>query len=263
MGQYKVPQNVEAEDKIIGPLTFKQFIYALIGFGWGAISFAIFRFFPPVLILVGLPPVILFLLLAFYNRDGQNFEQLLIALVGYFANPRRRLWRKEEAVMALRIEPPKAVVEQTQRNPAEVRSELDRLADLVDSRGWNKPTEERPIAPITELGELESEIKATQDILDLQHSPAAQNLNLLIQQAAIEFAFQGFLNSLHFPIQIVVRSQKIDLDPYIEKLKNLRSEQGNELLALLMDDYIANISSLVEEVNIMDKQFYIVIPYFP
>jgi len=83
------------------------------------------------------------------------------------------------------------------------------------------------------------------------------------EQDSVEFSYQGFLNSLHFPIQIVIKSQKIDLDPYIGKLKAKRNEQSNELLGLLMDDYIANISALVDEVNIMDKQFYIVVPYLP
>ena len=83
------------------------------------------------------------------------------------------------------------------------------------------------------------------------------------EQNAVEFAYQGFLNSLHFPIQISIRSRKIDLDGYIEKLQTMQTEQSNQLLALLMEDYIANIRALVEEVNIMDKQFYIVVPYFP
>lgn len=83
------------------------------------------------------------------------------------------------------------------------------------------------------------------------------------EQTAVEYAYQGFLNSLHFPVQIVIKSQKIDLDSYLEKLQGLRSNQPNEMLAVLMEDYIANIKALVEEVNIMDKQFFVVVPYFP
>ena len=83
------------------------------------------------------------------------------------------------------------------------------------------------------------------------------------EQEAVESAYQGFLNSLHFPVQISIKSQKIDISSYLEKLDHLRAEQPNELLGVLMDDYIANIRALVEEVNIMDKQFYVVIPYFP
>src|SRR5580704_14543342 len=94
---------------------------------------------------------------------------------------------------------------------------------------------------------------------------SAVNFDLMSpgEQEGVEFAYQGFLNSLHFPVQIIVKSQRIDLSAYIEKLEVLRGEQPNELLGTLMDDYIANIKALIEEVNIMDKQFYVVVPYFP
>ena len=83
------------------------------------------------------------------------------------------------------------------------------------------------------------------------------------EQEAVEYAYQGFLNSLYFPIQIFIRSQKIDLQPYIEKLDKIRTEHDNMLLALLMEDYIGYIDALSQQTNIMDKHFYIVIPYFP
>ena len=51
--------------------------------------------------------------------------------------------------------------------------------------------------------------------------------------------------------------------PYLEKLVQLRSEQENMLLGLLMEDYVAYIDALVQQTNIMDKQFYVVVPYFP
>lgn len=198
MGQYKVPQNVEAEDKIIGPLTFKQFVYALIGFGAALLSFILFKSLPVVMIIVGAPPTILFLLLAFYTRDGQNFEQLLIAMVGFFANSRKRLWRKEEIIESFHIEPKKVIAEQSQRNPAEVRSELEKLATLIDSRGWNQPApaetnlamptphlNDRLIAPTAPAHDA-SQPKASEDILDLQHSPLAKNLAELIEEAAVD-----------------------------------------------------------------------------
>jgi hypothetical protein len=83
------------------------------------------------------------------------------------------------------------------------------------------------------------------------------------EQEAIEFSYQGFLNSLYFPIQIFVRSQKVDLRPYIEKLDKIRTEHDNMLLALLMEDYIGYIGALSQQTNIMDKNFYVVIPFFP
>lgn len=83
------------------------------------------------------------------------------------------------------------------------------------------------------------------------------------EREAVEFSYQGFLNSLYFPVQIFVRSQKVDLRPYIERLDKIRSEHDNMLLALLMEDYIGFIADLSQQTNIMDKKFYVVIPYFP
>jgi len=91
------------------------------------------------------------------------------------------------------------------------------------------------------------------------------NFDLMSQseQEAIEYSYQHFLNSLYFPVQIFIRSAKVDLQPYIEKLDKIRTEHDNMLLALLMDDYIGYIDALSQQTNIMDKKFYIVIPYFP
>lgn len=83
------------------------------------------------------------------------------------------------------------------------------------------------------------------------------------EREGVEFGYQGFLNSLYFPIQIFVRSQKIDLGPYLEKLDKIRSEHDNMLLAMLMDDYIVFMDRLSSQTNIMDKRFYVVIPFFP
>lgn len=83
------------------------------------------------------------------------------------------------------------------------------------------------------------------------------------EREGVEFSYQAFLNSLYFPVQIFVRSQKVDLGPYIEKLDKIRSEHDNMLLAVLMDDYIDYIDQLSAQTNIMDKHFYVVIPFFP
>ena len=64
------------------------------------------------------------------------------------------------------------------------------------------------------------------------------NFDLMSQQEqeAVEYSYQNFLNSLFFPIQIFIRSQKVDITPYLEKLDKIRSEHDNMLLALMMDD---------------------------
>jgi type IV secretory pathway VirB4 component len=95
----------------------------------------------------------------------------------------------------------------------------------------------------------------------------AQSINFDLmspqEREGVEFAYQGFLNSLYFPVQIVLRSRRIDLRNYMNKLDKRRSEQDNILIGLLMDDYIAYVQYLAESANIMDKQFYVVIPFYP
>ena len=82
------------------------------------------------------------------------------------------------------------------------------------------------------------------------------------EREAVEYSYQSFLNSLYFPVQIFIRSQKVDLRPYIEKLDKIRSEHDNMLLALVMEDYIGFMSDLATQTNIMDKKFYVVVPFF-
>lgn len=96
---------------------------------------------------------------------------------------------------------------------------------------------------------------------------ACQSINFdlmsLREREGIEYSYQNFLNSLNHPVQIFIRSQRVDITPYIDKLLNLRRDQDNMLLGVLMDDYINFIDILAQEANIMDKSFYIVVPYFP
>jgi type IV secretory pathway VirB4 component len=81
------------------------------------------------------------------------------------------------------------------------------------------------------------------------------------EREAVEFSYQGFLNSLYFPVQIFIRSQKVDLRPYLEKLDKIRTEQDNMLLGLLTEDYVAFLAEIAQQTNIMDKKFYVVIQY--
>ncbi len=83
------------------------------------------------------------------------------------------------------------------------------------------------------------------------------------EREGVEYSYQNFLNSLFFPIQIFIRSQRVDLAPYLEKLENIRRQQDNMLLNVLMDDYLSFVETLAEEANIMDKSFFITVPYYP
>lgn len=83
------------------------------------------------------------------------------------------------------------------------------------------------------------------------------------EREGVEYSYQNFLNSLYFPVQIFIRSQRVDIGPYLDRLTGIRRNQDNMLLGVLMDDYIDFIDALSQEANIMDKSFFIVVPYFP
>ena len=82
------------------------------------------------------------------------------------------------------------------------------------------------------------------------------------EREAVEYSYQNFLNSLNFTTQILIRSQRVDIGPYIERLAEIRRNNDNMLLGVLMDDYINFIDVLSQEANIMDKSFFIVVPFY-
>jgi len=83
------------------------------------------------------------------------------------------------------------------------------------------------------------------------------------EQDAIIGSFQGILNSLSFPIQILVQSRKLDLGQYLEKLKQIESNQHNDFLKIKMREYIEYIQEMLREVNIMNKDFFLIVGYEP
>jgi hypothetical protein len=82
------------------------------------------------------------------------------------------------------------------------------------------------------------------------------------ERDGVVLSYQNFLNSLNFDIQILIRSQRVDIGPYIQRLIEQRRNQDNMLLGVLMDDYINFIDNVAASANIMDKSFYIVVPYY-
>lgn len=83
------------------------------------------------------------------------------------------------------------------------------------------------------------------------------------EQEAIIYAFQQFLNSLDFPIQILISSRRFNIDPYLKMLVEKRKTEHNELLKNQIDDYVEFVSELVDISNIMSKNFYVIVPFYP
>ncbi len=81
------------------------------------------------------------------------------------------------------------------------------------------------------------------------------------EQDSIIISFQRFLNSLDFPIQILVRSKKLDIDAYLNNLNDKALKQKNPLLQNQTYEYIEYLRKLIEVAQIMKKEFYIIIPF--
>ncbi len=85
----------------------------------------------------------------------------------------------------------------------------------------------------------------------------------LEEQEAILSQFQAFLNTLDFSLQIYIQSRRLDIRPYIEVLKEREPLQDNDLMRIQLREYIEFIRTFTEEVDIMAKNFFVVIPYTP
>src|SRR4051812_5524090 len=95
----------------------------------------------------------------------------------------------------------------------------------------------------------------------------ASSLNFALksadEQQSILLQFQNFLNSLDFSIQIFIQSRKLDIRPYIALLENRLKEQVGDLLKIQTREYISFIKNFTENQNIMNKTFFVVVPYSP
>jgi hypothetical protein len=198
MATYKVIQDIEAEDKLIGPLTLRQFIYAIITLVSGFLAFKLgtvnFLFIFPFL------PFILFFgaLAAPLGRD-QSTEVWLLAKIRFFLKPRRRIWDQSGIKELVTITAPKRVERILTKNlsATEVKSRLEALANTIDSRGWavknvninlySQPSyvgvseSDRLIDPSSLPQDVSGlDIQAADDMLDERSNPTAQHFDQMV-----------------------------------------------------------------------------------
>lgn len=81
------------------------------------------------------------------------------------------------------------------------------------------------------------------------------------EQNGIIYSYQGFLNSLEFPIQILIQSKKLDLEHYLVKLEGIKKDTANDLLRIQTEDYVEFVRRLISVANIMSKRFFVVVSY--
>lgn len=86
------------------------------------------------------------------------------------------------------------------------------------------------------------------------------NLKSETEQQGIIAGYGSFVNSLNFPIQVVIRSTKTNIDEYLSKVKESGSQQKSPLLRQQTESYVAFMQKLIEVADIMEKRFYVVVP---
>lgn len=83
------------------------------------------------------------------------------------------------------------------------------------------------------------------------------------EQKAILFQFQNFLNTLDFSLQIYVQSRRLNIEPYLAMLGERKDDQDNDLMRIQLREYIEFIRTFVREVDVMSKNFFVIVPYTP
>jgi hypothetical protein len=138
MAVYKVPQDVEAEDKLIGPFSFRQFIYLIIVAIAGFVGYILAQLFIG-LIIVPLPIILFFGALALPLRKDQPMETYLSAVIRFFLKPKRRLWQSDGTVNLVEVVAPHIKEEQRAKDISQddARDRLSYLAGIMDTRGWS------------------------------------------------------------------------------------------------------------------------------
>lgn len=175
MAQYKVPQDVEAEDKLLGPFTFRQFIYLLIAFALAGVAFLLFKIFP-VLVIIPVPFIIFLMILALPLKKDQPMETYLAAVISYYTKPHKRLWEPGEPESTIVITAPKKVEENRTKNlnEEEASRRLSFLADIVDTEGYAiKGNVTNQLSD-----EINAEASTVQDIFE---TPQSYNISQTLQ----------------------------------------------------------------------------------
>jgi hypothetical protein len=202
MATYKVIQDIEAEDKLVGPLSLRQFIYAGIVIVLGFIAFQLTKA-SPVLAIPLLIPMLFFGALAAPIGQDQPSEVWLLAKVRFFLKPRRRIWNQDGISQLVTITAPKKIEQilTDGLSQTEVKSRLSALANTLDSRGWavknvsvnlygqagylnSQDDSDRLVSASSLPQDVPTvDVTAMDDMMDEEVSPTAQNLERMIVQS--------------------------------------------------------------------------------
>lgn len=213
MATYKLIQDIEAEDHILGPLTLRQFIFALIAAFLLYICFISLAKHVPVLLALFLPPALFCVFFAFPWGGDQPTEQWALAKLRFWFKPRRRIWNQSGIKELVTITAPKKVERVLTDNlsQTEVKSRLQALANTIDSRGWaikhidavgyvpqQFGVDSDRLINIPDVQEVPAAEQA-EDIMDAKSSPLARQFDNMISQSTRDYR-QRLIDQLRQPV---------------------------------------------------------------
>lgn len=212
MAMYKVPQDVEAEDKLIGPFTFRQFVYLLIVAAAIAIAWVLSRVFI-VLAIIPLPVILLFGTLALPLRKDQPMEIYLAALISFALKPHQRKWDPDGVESLIEVTAPKMAEEVLTKNISQDEAEqrFGYLAQLVDSQGWAVRGVQAPNSSMNT--DVYYSAQQTEDVLD-NNTEVAQTLNQKLA-ASDEKRRQQLVNFMNNPVVATTPTPAPTPQPYV------------------------------------------------
>ncbi len=201
MATYKVIQDIEAEDKILGPLTLRQFIFAMIAVFLFYMCFLMVVKHVLFMLVIFLPPALFFGFFALpFGRD-QPTEVWFLAKLRFWFKPRRRVWNQSGVKELVTITVPKKIerIYTNGLSQNEVQSRLQTLAQTIDTRGWatkhvNSDIYSQPVSSdssdrLLDMNSWPQEVPAddvpiANDIMDAATSPIARQFDTMIDQSS-------------------------------------------------------------------------------
>lgn len=203
MATYKVIQDVEAEDKLVGPLSLRQFVYAGVAALCIYLSVIFVTKNVAFLLVITVPPALFCGFFAFpFGRD-QPTEVWALAKIRFYLKPRRRIWNQSGVKELVTVTAPKHIekVYTNGLSPLEVRSRLNALASTIDSRGWaiknvnvnlyaqDSQAGNAPSDRLIDMSSMPQEVSnvditASDDMLDETNNPIAQQFDAMIHKSS-------------------------------------------------------------------------------
>lgn len=189
MAIYKVPQDVEAEDKLIGPFGFRQFIYLLIAAFGCFVAYVLAQIFIG-LVLIPLPIILFFIGIALPLRKDQPTEVYLAAILQYRLKSKRRMWKPDGIISTVEILAARKIEDHRTKDISEdqAMTQFEQLAQIMDTHGWGSRGVENPDVNSMNMklsDAVVQEANNTEDILDSDSSGAQSFDTLLSEQKKI------------------------------------------------------------------------------